>query len=94
MFWTFPLLTEEDMASCSRAFRKPNNAEEVRKLIENATPKLTRAATEWSLKIFREWPNDRKNKNPVIEPRAFTINECSDFILAFLLNTNEDEIFI
>jgi len=33
LFWTFPLLTEENMASCSRAFRKPENAEE-EKLIE------------------------------------------------------------
>ena len=43
VFCTFLLLTEEDMASCSRAFRKPKNAEEVRNLIENAIPKLTRA---------------------------------------------------
>ena len=27
VFCTFLLLTEEDMASCSRAFRKPKNAE-------------------------------------------------------------------
>ena len=33
----------EDMASCSKAFRKPKNAEEERKLIENGTPKSTRA---------------------------------------------------
>ena len=45
MFCTFLLLTEEDMASCSRAFRKPKNAEEVRNLIENAIPKSTRAVT-------------------------------------------------
>ena len=32
LFWTFLLLTEEDMASCSRAFRKPKNAEEESKL--------------------------------------------------------------
>ena len=45
-FRTFLLpmtLTEEDMVSCSSAFRKPKNAEEERKLIENATPKSTRA---------------------------------------------------
>ena len=45
-FRTFLLrmtLTEEDMVSCSSAFRKPKNAEEEGKLIENATPKLTRA---------------------------------------------------
>ena len=43
-FRTFLLrttLTEEDI--CSRAFRKPKNAEEERKLIENATLKSTRA---------------------------------------------------
>ena len=31
------------MASCSKAFRKPKNAEEERNLIENAIPKSTRA---------------------------------------------------
>ena len=40
VFWTFPPLTEEDMASCSRTFRKHKNAGEVRKLIENANPKV------------------------------------------------------
>ena len=30
-------LNEEDMASSSRAFRKPKNAEEERKLLESAT---------------------------------------------------------
>ena len=34
-------LTEEDIASCSRAFQKPKSGEEERKLIENATPKST-----------------------------------------------------
>ena len=34
----FLLLTEEDMASCSRAFGKPKNTEEERNLIENAIP--------------------------------------------------------
>ena len=33
------------MASCSRAFRKPKNAEEEKKLIENATPQSTRAVS-------------------------------------------------
>ena len=36
-------LTEEDMASCSRAFRQPKNAEEGRKLIENGPLKSTSA---------------------------------------------------
>ena len=35
------VLTEENMASCSRAFRRPKNAEDERKLIENSTPKST-----------------------------------------------------
>ena len=35
------VLTEENMASCSRAFRRPKNAEDERKLIENSTPKPT-----------------------------------------------------
>ena len=48
-------LNEEDMASSSRAFWKPKNAEEERKLLESATPKSTQAVTKWSLKI-REWP--------------------------------------
>ena len=60
------------MASCSRAFRKPKNAEEERNLIENAIPKSTRAVTKWSVKIFLEWQNGGKNKNPAIEPCTFT----------------------
>ena len=45
-FRTFLLrttLTEQYKVSCSRAFRKPKNTEEERKLIENATLKSTRA---------------------------------------------------
>ena len=68
VFWTFLLLTEEDMASCSRAFWKPKSAEEVRNLIENAILKSTRAVRKWSVKNFLEWQNCRKNKNPAIEP--------------------------
>ena len=45
VFCTFLLLTEEDMASCSRAFRKPKNAKEVRNFIKNAILKSTRAVT-------------------------------------------------
>ena len=36
-------LTEEDIASCSRAFRKPKMSGEKSRLIENVTPKSTRA---------------------------------------------------
>ena len=46
VFWTFAPPTEEDMASCSRASRKPKSAEEARNLIENAIPKSTRAVTK------------------------------------------------
>ena len=42
------------MASSSRAFRKPKNVEEERKLLESATPKSTQAMTKWSSKIFRQ----------------------------------------
>ena len=63
------------MASCSRAFRKPKSAEEDRNLIENAIPNSTRAVTKWSVKIFLEWQNGRKNKNPAIEPFAFTTSK-------------------
>ena len=62
------------MASCSRAFRKPKNAEEESNLIENAIPKSTRAVTKWSVKILLEWQNSRK-KNPAIEPCAFTTDK-------------------
>ena len=75
VFCTFLLLTEEDMASCSRAFRKPKNAEEERNLIENAIPKSTRAVTKWSVKLLVEWQNGRENKNPAIEPCAFTTDK-------------------
>ena len=36
------------MASSSRAFRKPKNAEEERKLLESATPKSTQAKSKSS----------------------------------------------
>ena len=64
-------LNEEDMASSSRAFRKPKNAEEERKLLESATPKSTQAVTKWSLKIFGNGRMVGKNKSPAIEPCAF-----------------------
>ena len=43
-------LTKEDIASCSRAFRKPKTAEEEKKLIENGTPKSTIPLKKYSLK--------------------------------------------
>ena len=77
VFWTFLLLsiTEEDTTSHSRASQKPKNAEEQRNLIQNATPKSARAVTKWSLKVFLEWQNGGKNKNPAIKPCAFTTDK-------------------
>ena len=51
------VLTEENMASCSRAFQKPKNAEDERKLIENSTPKSTSVVKKYSLKKYfmAEW---------------------------------------
>ena len=63
------------MASCSRAFRKPKNAEKERNLIENAIPKSTRAVTKWSVNIFLECQNSRKNKKAAIEPCTFTTDK-------------------
>ena len=45
-------LTEGDIASCSRAFRKPKNAGEERKLVENGTPKSTIPLKKYSLRRF------------------------------------------
>ena len=67
IFWTFLLQTEEDLASRSRPFWKPKSAEEERNLIENAILKSAFAVTKWSVKIFLEWLNVTKNKNPAIE---------------------------
>ena len=50
-FLNFLLLTEKDMVSNSRAFQKPENAEEERNLIQNAIPKSTCSVTKWSVKI-------------------------------------------
>ena len=63
------------MAPYSRALWKPKTAEEERNLIENAIPKSTRAVTKWSVKIFLEWQNGKKNKNPAIEPCAFSTDK-------------------
>ena len=63
------------MASRSRSFQKPKGAQEERNLIQNAIPKSARAVTKWSVKIFVEWQNGRKNKYPAIEPCAFTTDK-------------------
>ena len=51
LFWTFLLLTEEDMASCSR-IRKPKSAEEERNLFENAILKSILAWQNGQWKFF------------------------------------------
>ena len=43
-------LTEEDIASRSRAFQKHKNVEEERKLIETGTPKSTIPLKKYALK--------------------------------------------
>ena len=45
-------ITDEEIASCSRAFRRPKNTEEERRLIENGTPKSTIPLKKYSLKKF------------------------------------------
>ena len=53
-------VTKEDMACCSRAFWKPKNAGEERKLIGNGTAKATIPLKKYSFeKIFLEYPNGR-----------------------------------
>ena len=65
-------LTEEDIASCSRTFQKPKNAEEERKLIEDTTPNSTIPLKKYSLKKFTGIAGWEVNKNPVLEPCIFT----------------------
>ena len=45
-------VTEEDIAFCFRGFRKPQNAEEEGKLIENGTPKPSIPLKKYCLKKF------------------------------------------
>ena len=42
---------------------------------DDAIAKSTCAVRKWSVKIFLEWQNGRKNKNPAIEPCAFTTDK-------------------
>ena len=53
-------------------FGSPKNTEGERYLIENAIPKITRAVTNWSVKIFLQWQSGSKNKNPAVKLCAFT----------------------
>ena len=69
------------MASCSRAFRRPKNDEEEKKLIGNATPKSTRAVVLEN--FFLEWPNCRKTKTQYssLASSQLTSLECNAWTL-------------
>ena len=61
------------MASCSRAFRKPKNPGEERKLVENGTPKATFPLKKYSLKKnFWNGRMVRKQKSSTRALRAVT----------------------
>ena len=62
VFCTFLLLTEEDMASCSRTFRKDKNAEEEGNLIQNVTP---RAWFNYYYCIFFFWDGRREENTKI-----------------------------
>ena len=73
-FRTFLLpttLTEEDIALCSRALRKPKMSGEKSRLIENANPKSTRAVKKQPLKRFSEIAEWQESKKLVLEPCVF-----------------------
>ena len=71
---------EKDMASCSKALRKPKKAEEERKLIENATPKVNTCSDKVVFENFPGIAEWEENKNPAIEPCALftsvTLEHC------------------
>ena len=46
-----------------------------RNLIKNAIPRSTPAVIKWSVKIFLEWQNGRKNKNPAVKLCTFTTDK-------------------
>ena len=71
VFCTFRLLTEEDMASCTRTFWKKKSAEEEGNLIQNVTPKSIRACFNLIF-FFLGWQKGRKYKNLAIEHCTFT----------------------
>ena len=59
------------MASCSKAFRKPKNAEEERKLIENATQKFNTCSDKVVFEIFSgiaEWEEKQESSNRALRP--------------------------
>ena len=62
---------EKDMASCSKAFRKPKKAEEERKLIENATPKVNTCSNKVVFENFSgiaEWEEKQESSNRALRP--------------------------
>ena len=62
---------QKDMASCSKAFRKPKNAEEERKLIENATPKVNTCSDKVVFENFSgiaEWEEKQESSNRALRP--------------------------
>ena len=63
-----------NMASCSRTFQEPKTAEEENKFLQSAIPKYTRSVTKWSVKIWSEWQNGRRNKNPSLESIGYKAN--------------------
>ena len=62
---------EKDMASCSKAFRKPKKAEEERKLIKNATPKVNTCSNKVAFENFSgiaEWEEKQESTNRALRP--------------------------
>ena len=83
--------------SRSRAFQKPKNVEEERKLIETGTPKSTIPLKKYALKkIFMAWPNGRYTNKQKSSTRALgihnwqvlsaTLGHCYSNITAVSLN--------
>ena len=62
------------MASYSRTFQEPKTVEEENKFLQSAIQKYTRSLTQWSVKIWSEWQNGRRNKNPSLESIGYKAN--------------------
>ena len=62
------------MASCSQTFQEPKTAREETKFLQSVIPKSTRSLTQWSVKIWSEWQNGRRNKNPSLESIGYKTN--------------------
>ena len=61
----------KDMASCSKAFRKPKKAEEERELIKNATPKVNTCSNKVAFENFSgiaEWEEKQESSNRALRP--------------------------